>query len=107
MAEGADQLDAAVTWLIENAAGDPSVPGSASFNLLMLAGTVLGGWQMARAAQAVINDPGPVASDTAFCDAKLATVRFYAEHIMPRAGAYAQAATAGTDALQSLSIDAL
>jgi 3-(methylthio)propanoyl-CoA dehydrogenase len=105
--QGADELDAAVTWLTENAADDPSAAGSASFNLLMLAGTVIGGWQMARAAQAVINDPGPVAGDDAFCDAKLATVRFYAEHIMPRATAYAQAATAGSDVLQSLSIDAL
>jgi hypothetical protein len=66
----------------------------------MLAGTVVGGWQMARAGIAVIN--GVASDDAAFADAKLSTVRFYALHIMPRANGLAMAAMAGADAVMAL-----
>ena len=49
LSDGIDDLAAAVDWLIENAPNDQNAPGAASVNLLMLAGTVAGGWQMARA----------------------------------------------------------
>ena len=55
---------------------------------LMLAGTVLCGWQMGRAALVAaqrLSDAGP---DQAFHRSKLATARFYADHILSRAGSY-------------------
>jgi alkylation response protein AidB-like acyl-CoA dehydrogenase len=105
LATGIDQLEEAVAWLVGHAASDPHLPGAASFNLLMLAGTVVGGWQMARAALAVTSGDSSVAGDKAFCEAKLLTARFYAEQIMPRAAAYLQAATAGTDVLMAMPED--
>ena len=105
LSTGVDQFESAVTWLVEQAAKDPNIPGAASFNLLMLAGTVVGGWQMARAALAVSRDSSTVAGDAAFCEAKVITARFYAEHIMPRCAAYAMAATAGTGSLMALPED--
>ena len=93
LAAGVGQLESATEWLLEQGPLDPNAAGSASVNLLMLAGTVVGGWQMARAGLAVVN--GAASDDAAFTEAKLLTVRFYAHHILPRAHGLAAAAMAG------------
>ena len=101
-----DELEQSAKWLIKIAPGDQNGPGAASVNLLMQMGTVVGGWQMARAALAANrklssgND-----HDTAFCKAKIITARFYFEHIMPRSIAYARAATAGSESMMALQVD--
>jgi len=100
LAAGIDQLESAAHWLVEQGPLDPNAAGSASVNLLMLAGTVVGGWQMARAGIAVIK--GAASDDAVFANAKLSTVRFYALHIMPRANGLAMAAMAGADAVMAL-----
>jgi len=97
-----DDLDQAVAWLIAHAPDDPHVPGAASVNLLMLAGTVLGGWQMARAALAVSDGAGPFASDAAFREAKVCTARFYHNHVLPRSAAYYAAAVAGSASVMAM-----
>lgn len=102
LATGIDHFEAAVDWLISNAPNDQNAPGSASVNLLMLAGVVVGGWQMARAALAVTRGSGVADSDESFCEAKLITVMFYAEHILPRSFSYMRAATSGTASLMTM-----
>jgi alkylation response protein AidB-like acyl-CoA dehydrogenase len=97
---GVEQLQAATTWLLEQGPLDPNNAGSASVNLLMLAGVVVGGWQMARAALAIVN--GAASDDPSFAEAKVQTVRFYALHIMPKASGLADAAMAGADAVMGL-----
>jgi len=57
-----------------------------SVDYLMLTGTVCGGWQMARAAQVAQNKLAS-GEDAVFHEAKLITARFYAEHLLPKAGA--------------------
>lgn len=103
--EAVGQLQAAIEHLLA-VSDDPTAPGTASVNLMMLAGVVLGGYQMARAAIAVTSGSGYGSDDSAFCDAKLLTCQFYAEHITPRAGAYAKAAMAGTASTMELATDA-
>lgn len=103
LGSGVESLESATTWLLENESLDPNAAGSASVNLLMLAGTVLGGWQMARAALAIVR--GAATDDPAFAEAKLLTVRFYAQHIMPRAQGFRDAAIAGSDAVMALPED--
>jgi len=98
--KGVEQMQTATSWLLEHGPLDPNTAGSASVNLLMLTGIVVGGWQMARSALAVVN--GASADDASFAQAKLQTVRFYAQHIMPRAGGLADAAMAGADAVMGL-----
>jgi hypothetical protein len=100
LAQGAEQLQSATSWLLEHGPQDPNAAGSASVNMLMLAGIVVGGWQMARAALAIVN--GAAADDAAFAAAKLLTVRFYAQHIMPRAAGLMHAARAGANSIMSL-----
>jgi hypothetical protein len=57
-----------------------------SVDYLMLAGTVCGGWQMARAAQ-VAQRKLRIGEDPLFHEAKLISARFYAEHVLPKAAA--------------------
>jgi hypothetical protein len=95
LASSIDRLENAVRWLVTSAPDDPNLPGAASVNLLMGAGTILGGWQMARAALAVTNGTGVAETDPGFCEAKLITAHFYAEQILPRAASYLDAAMSG------------
>jgi acyl-CoA dehydrogenase len=95
-----DALETAVDWLIAAAPYDANAPGAASVNLLMLAGTVVGGWQMARAALAAERGDGEY--DVGFREAKVQTTRFYFSQVLPRAHAYGQAATAGADSVMKL-----
>jgi hypothetical protein len=99
-----DELEQGVGWLIENAAQDPTAVATASFNLLMLAGTVLGGAFLARAALAA-RSAGDF--DATFIDAKVATTRFYCAHMLPRSSGFLAAATAAPDLTMALSVETL
>jgi len=100
LAEGVGQLQSATAWLLEQGSLDPNTAGSASVNMLMLTGIVVGGWQMALAALAITK--GAASDDRTFADAKLLTARFYGQHILPRAQGFAVAAMAGADAVMAL-----
>ena len=82
-------------FILEESAKDENLPGAAAFNFMMLFGIVCGGWQMARAALVAAKGASGVA-DRRFLNAKLATARFYADQILPRAQTYALAVTAGS-----------
>ncbi len=99
---GIEDLFAAVESLIEHAPNDQNAPGAASVNLRMLAGTVAGGWQMARAALAAKQRLGAGDSDSAFLGAKIMTAKFYAAHIMPRTSGYCRAAISGSDIIMAM-----
>jgi acyl-CoA dehydrogenase len=87
-----EDLERAIAWLIRTAPGDPNALGTSSVNMLMLAGTVIGGWQMARSALAASS--GHDRYGASFCVAKMQTARFYCEQILPRSTAYSRAAMA-------------
>ncbi len=102
LAEGVDALSASVDWVLENAGNDPCAPGAASWHLLMLAGTVAGGWQLARAACAALRKAGEPSPGTGFCAARQMTARFYAEQIMPQARAHAHSIACGSAAVMGV-----
>ena len=102
LTSGIEDLAGATDWLVANATDDQNVPGAASVNLLMLAGTVIGGWQMARAALAATRRPVDGDTDKAFLEAKVITARFYAEQILPRSSGYRQAAMSGSDTTMAM-----
>ena len=62
----------------------PNAVFAGSVPYLMLAGTVMAGWQMARALM-VAEDRLAEGTDAAFMQAKIATARFYADHILNKA----------------------
>jgi hypothetical protein len=74
-------------------------------NFLMLLGTVTGGWQLARAALVASSRQEAGGPEGDFLAAKLLTARFYAEQILPLAGAYRQAIEAGADTLMAFPDD--
>jgi alkylation response protein AidB-like acyl-CoA dehydrogenase len=81
---GARSLAAVVDFMLANAKSDPNAVFAGSVPYLKLAGIVLSGWQMARAMLVAARDE---ASDRSFYGAKIATARFYAEHVLPQAAA--------------------
>ncbi len=87
--------------ILEGSAKDEDLAGAVAFNFLMLLGTVCGGWQMARAALIAARGTSSSA-DARFLNAKLATARFYAGQILPRAQTYAQAIAAGSASVMAL-----
>jgi acyl-CoA dehydrogenase len=103
--QGLEQLEQGVAWLRDNATENPAAIGTASVNLLMLAGVVLGGAYLAKATLALRSDGESV--DAAFADTKLATTRFYCTHVLPRAHGYLAAATADPGATMDLDVDSI
>ena len=74
---------------------------------LMMLGSVVGGWQMARAALAAKAKLDGGTADTNFYNAKIKTARFYAEQTLPRALSHARTIKAGGETMMSLTLDQL
>ncbi|GAB1578379.1 acyl-CoA dehydrogenase [Bordetella petrii] len=87
--------DGAVAFILEHAQSHIRAIYAASVPYLMLAGTVHGGWQMARAALACRRQLAEGSTDP-FYRAKLATALFYGAQILPRALSLSAAVRAGT-----------
>jgi hypothetical protein len=83
----------------------PNAVFAGSVPYLMLAGTTLAGWQMARALL-VAEDKLAAGEDALFMQAKIATARFYAEHIMNRAPALRDSIVDGADAVTDMPLEA-
>lgn len=103
LATSRGDIVAAAEWLAGNVTGDASAPGAVSFNLLMLAGTLLAGWHLARSAALAAERLAAGADDASFCEAKIVTARFYAEQMLPLTGAYRRAIEAGSESIMALS----
>ncbi|HVL56168.1 MAG TPA: acyl-CoA dehydrogenase [Burkholderiaceae bacterium] len=84
LAAGADALDDAIGFVVERGNSDPRAVYAGSVPYLMLAGTVLAGWQMGRAALAAARRLRD-GDDPDFARAKIASARFYADHVLSRA----------------------
>ena len=95
-------LGATAKWLAEHVTDTPDTPGAVAVNLLMLIGTVAGGWQMARAAAAAADALEAGTEDTDFMRAKIVTARFYAEQSLPLSMSYRRAIEAGADSVMGL-----
>lgn len=102
---GVGEVVAASQWLAGNFAGHPDAPGAVSFNFLMLMGTVAGGWQMARAAMVAADELDAGVEDKSFFEAKIVSARFFAEQVLPLAGAYRASIEAGADTIMALRDD--
>ena len=98
LAAGVRAVRESSRFILEGSAKDENLAGAAAFNYLMLLGVVCGGWQMARAAVVAAKGSSPAAS-AHFLRTKLATARFYADQIMPRAHAHALAISAGSSSI--------
>ncbi|HET9694638.1 MAG TPA: acyl-CoA dehydrogenase C-terminal domain-containing protein, partial [Steroidobacteraceae bacterium] len=105
LAKGLDEIVQCSTHLLTGERKDPELAGAAAFNYLMLVGTVIGGWQHARAALAATRQLDQGSTDTGFLKTQVVVARFYAEHVMPRVLAYGAAVRASTATLMALTAD--
>jgi acyl-CoA dehydrogenase len=103
VAAGRQRLEDATKWLLSQAQKNPAVVFLAAYDYLMLAGTVIGAWQMGRAAEVAHRKLQDNEGDTDFFSAKIITAKFYAEQILPRSAAYCEAVTSGSTAAMELS----
>jgi butyryl-CoA dehydrogenase len=70
---------------------------------LKLMGIVAGGWQMARAAKICAENLASKTGDASFHEAKLATARFYGDHVLVQAPALRDTVTQGGPGVMALS----
>ncbi|WP_295523050.1 acyl-CoA dehydrogenase [uncultured Pseudacidovorax sp.] len=94
-----------VDFIAGQAKGDPNAVYAGSVPYLMLAGNLVAGWQLARSLLVAIT-PEAQAQDAAFMQAKVATARFYAEHILVKAGATRDAIVGGAASVTALPLEA-
>ena len=95
LAAGAQSLEEAVAFIVASSRSDVRAVFAGSVLYLKLAGVVLGGWQLARAALAArrLLDAGE--GDAAFLSAKIGTARFFADHILSQAAALRHSIVSG------------
>jgi alkylation response protein AidB-like acyl-CoA dehydrogenase len=99
LAEGCKAVEECVEFIVS--AKDPRAQFAGAVPFLKLMGIVAGGWQMARAVVAA-SKPG---GDEDFKKAKIATARFYADHVLVQAPALRNTVVNGAAGVMALSED--
>ncbi len=94
-----------VDFVCENGKTQPNAIYSGSVPYLMLAGTVVAGWQMARAL-VVAEDKLAAGEDAEFMQAKIATARFYGDHILNKAVALRDSIVEGAESVTAMPLEA-
>ncbi|MDE2370575.1 MAG: acyl-CoA dehydrogenase [Burkholderiales bacterium] len=93
-----------VDFMCAQSRSHPNAAYAGSVPYLMLAGSLLAGWQMARALIAA-EDRIAAGQDVEFMKAKVVTARFYADHILVKAGALRDSIVDGADAVTALALE--
>ena len=100
------ELQAATMWFMANGRKDPDNVGAGAVSYMHLLGLVATGLMWLRMAAAATrlkaNGEGAGQFGAAFLDAKLVTARFFAERILPDAGALRRKIEGGAEALMAL-----
>jgi 3-(methylthio)propanoyl-CoA dehydrogenase len=105
LAAGSKALEEVVTYMATNMKADIKGVFAGSVPYLKMAGIVLGGWQMARAALIAERKLKAGEGDAKFYQAKIATARFFADHILSQAGSYRTAIIDGSAGVLALAED--
>ncbi len=102
LVEGTRALDDVVNYVVANIKTDIKGVFSGSVPYLKLAGVVLGGWQMARAALVAVDKLKAGEGDAQFYKAKIATARFYADHVLTQSSSLRAAVVEGSAGVLAL-----
>ncbi|MGZ8336304.1 MAG: acyl-CoA dehydrogenase, partial [Allosphingosinicella sp.] len=100
------ELQTATMWLMQNGLANPDNAGAASYSYMNLMGLVTLGLMWLRMAKASSEALANGAEDKAFHETKLVTARFYAQRILPQAGAERRKLEAGAESLMALPAEA-
>jgi len=102
---GSAALEEVVDYVVANAKSDVRAVFAGSVLYLKLAGIVLGGWQMGRAALVANTKLAAGEGDAAFLRAKIATARFFAEHVVSSASGLRTAIVEGAPGVLALDVE--
>ena len=100
---GVQALADCVEFIVASSAKDPRPAFAGAVPFLKLMGIVAGGWQMGRAALAA--ERTLQSGDRSFLEAKIATARFYADHVLVQAPALRNTVVNGAAGVMALSED--
>ena len=104
LAAGRQALLDVVDFIVQAAANKPNAAYAGSVPYLLLAGNVMAGWQMARSFVVAHHALGQ--GDDAFMQAKMATARFYADHILSKAPSIRDSIVDGADSVTAMALEA-
>ena len=96
------QLQAATMWLMQNAMTNPNNAGAGAYHYMEIMGIVSVGLMWLRMAKGAIARIDAGDGDKAWLEAKLTTARYYAEQIMPDAGALRRKIEGGAETMMAL-----
>ena len=99
---GVTALEDVIEYVVANVKSDIRGVFAGSVPYLKLAGIVLGGWQMARAAAIAADKLEAGDADANFYRAKLVTARFFADHLLSQAGGIRDSIVEGSEAVMAL-----
>ena len=99
------ELQAATMWLMQNGLANPDNAGAGSTPYMHMTGIVALGLMWLRSAVAAQAALDAGVEDKAFMEAKLITARFFAERIMPEAGALRRKLEAGAESMMAMPVE--
>ncbi|MDD0837013.1 acyl-CoA dehydrogenase [Curvibacter sp. HBC61] len=94
-----------VDFVAGNTKASPNAVFAGSVPYLMLAGNLVAGWQLGRALL-VAQDQLAQGQDEAFMRSKIATARFYADHLLSKAPGLRDSIVEGADSVNALAAEA-
>jgi len=105
LSAGAQAVSDAVEFILATAGKDPNAAFAGAVPFLKLMGIVAGGWQLARAALISESRIREKQGDQSFYEAKIATARFFADHVLSQAPGLCATVAQGAAAVMALSED--
>ncbi len=100
-----EAFEQVVDFIVAEGKANPNAAFAGSVPYLMLAGNLVAGWQMARSLVAAEDALGAGTGDRAFLEAKIATARFYAEHLLVKASSQRDAIVEGADSVTAMALE--
>ena len=104
--KAAGELQGATMWFMANGMKDPNNIGAGAVPYMHLVGVVAVGLMWLKMARAAAGLKAAGEGDTAFLDAKLVTARYFAERVLPEAGALRRQIEGGAEAIMALPVEA-
>ena len=102
LGKAAGEQKAATMWFLQNGMTKPDNVGAGAFNYMEIMGIVCVGLMWLRMARIASRKLADGTEDKAFYEAKLVTARYFADRLMPEAGALRRMIEGGSEAMRAL-----
>ena len=102
--ESIDALEAAARKILESLASEPARALAVSVPFMRLAGHVVAGWQLVKAADVAARRLAAEAADRDFLRGKIASAAFHVTHVLPQAHALARVVEHGANSVLGVDV---